>query len=194
MFSHASAKRVESRNREGGKGTLVDLAGAQGWMAWLEDEGWSFVKVSSARMGSTKSVLVSSGWSGTDSEIMVEDVLAKLGNPGLNQELICSSSLSEWSDVIIKFGSMICSLKVGDSSCSIRTCSGTCLGTGFLFFARFLNAIPNEMLECVSLRWQGSWGFHNHVYCAAFIIEFSLLLLAFCSLTTRGRKTQVTNC
>ena len=40
MFSHTSAIIVESRNRVGGKGTLV-LAGATVRIAKFEDEGWS---------------------------------------------------------------------------------------------------------------------------------------------------------
>jgi len=79
-------------------------------MSWFEDECWSFVKVSTDRMGSAKRVLVSSG---IDSEIMVEDELANLlRNPGLNQELVFSSLPSEKSDMIIKSGSLICSLEV----------------------------------------------------------------------------------
>jgi len=75
-------------------------------MAWLEDEDWSFVEIS----GSAKRVLVSEGWSGTDSKIMVDDELPDLlRNSGLNQELVCSSLLSEESDMIIKSGSVICS-------------------------------------------------------------------------------------
>ena len=45
IFSHTFARIVESRNRVGGKGTF-SLAGATGWMARLEDDGLSFIKVS----------------------------------------------------------------------------------------------------------------------------------------------------
>ncbi len=45
MFSHTSARIVESRNKVGGEETLV-LAGATGTMARLDDEGWSFIEVS----------------------------------------------------------------------------------------------------------------------------------------------------
>jgi len=45
MFSNTTASIVESRNMVGGEGKFV-LAGATGWMARLEDEGWSFIEVS----------------------------------------------------------------------------------------------------------------------------------------------------
>ena len=44
MFSHTSARIVESRNRVGWEGTLV-LAGATGRMAKFEEEGWSLIEV-----------------------------------------------------------------------------------------------------------------------------------------------------
>jgi hypothetical protein len=56
MFSHTSANIVESRNRVGGEGPFVVLAGVQARMAWFEDEG---------RLGSAKTVLVSDGRSGS---------------------------------------------------------------------------------------------------------------------------------
>jgi len=93
MFSHTSANIVQSRNRVGGEGTFVDLAGAQVSIAWFEDEGRSLVE---GRLGSTITVLVSDGRSGTKFKITVEDELADLlRNPVLNQELVCSSSSSE---------------------------------------------------------------------------------------------------
>jgi len=45
MLSHTFARIVEFRNKVGGEGTFV-LVGATGCIARLDDEGWSFRKVS----------------------------------------------------------------------------------------------------------------------------------------------------
>jgi len=124
MFSHTSARIVESRNRVGGEGTLV-LAGATCRMAKFEDDGWSLIKV----LGLVE-VLVVCCWLrmicsrtlslGTGSEMrtesrLVDEVISWLGSFCWGISVITSSEAM--SQAFSRFGGIIC--MVLSLSCSV---------------------------------------------------------------------------
>jgi len=114
-----------------------------------------------------------SGGSWIDSKTKGEDELKGwFKNPGLNHWLVCWSSSSE-SDVIISLGlvefscvgwiSRVASegkatLKgltpsIGSSYMEGILSEAGDLWVEYFLLARFLNAMPTKMLECVTLRW-----------------------------------------